>query len=150
MRTRSKLWLLLPVAMACSGAEPTSTEIKPDFDVMCSPPRANVIAGPPVTRVKNSDSGTKFTVKNNCNVGLDLTLTTSRTGAVASVGAPSPTTMTLAPGTAKAAFVTYHTGSPGTGTVVLTATTELGDVSWGTLQVTVTNEGFGSEFASTD
>jgi hypothetical protein len=125
--------------MACSGAEPTSNEIKPQFSETCTPPKADVVAGVPISRVKNADFGTKFVVQNNCSVELHLTFTTSRTGAVASVGAPSVVTTTLDPGGSVNVFASYHTGAPGTGTVVLTATTSLGDHSSGVLQVTVTN-----------
>jgi hypothetical protein len=139
MRQQTILSLLLLGGLACSGSESLPTETRPEFTPMCVPPRANVTAGVPVTRVKNSNFSTKFTVKNNCTSTMALTFTTSRTGAVATVTAPSPTTKVLAPGTSVAVFVGYHTGSPGSGTVVLTATTDFGDTSWGELQVTVTN-----------
>jgi hypothetical protein len=137
MRTRSQLCLLLPIALACSGTEPT--EVQPEFAIMCSPPRATVASYPTISRLKNSSYSKSFTVRNNCSVGVSLTLKSSRTGAIASVGTPSPATMTLAAGTAKSAAVSYRTGAPGSGTVVLTATTTAGRASWGTLYVTVTN-----------
>jgi hypothetical protein len=106
--------------------------------VMCSPPRATVTTSAPVTRVKNTNYSNKFTVKNNCSVGIDLDFSTSRTGAVATVGSGgSPAT--LAPGASLSRIVSYHTGSPGSGTVTLTANTDGGASSFGTLQVTVTN-----------
>jgi len=139
MQIRSKLYLLLPVVLACSGTDITSTDVKPQFAVMCSPPRATIPNLVAVTRAKNSDFTANFTVKNNCGVKLTLTLTASRTGAITRINARSPQSMILPSGTSQAASVSYHTGSPGTGTVVLTATTSRGVPSWGSQTVTVTN-----------
>ena len=139
MRTRSKLSLLLPVALACSGTDITSTDAKPQFTVMCSPRRATIPNLLEVTRVKDANFTTEFVVKNNCPVRITVTLTASRTGAITKINSRTPHSMILRSGTSQTAFVSYDTGSPGTGTVVLTATTSLGAASWGSQTVTVTN-----------
>jgi hypothetical protein len=139
MRTQFKLCLLLSLLVACSGTDSVPTETKPELAVMCSPPRATVSSSPIIPRIRDRNYSTSFTVGNNCSVGLSLNLTGSRTGAVTRVGTPNPSTMTLAAGASKPVVLSYHTGAPGSGTVVLTATTKAGTASWGVLYVNVTN-----------
>jgi hypothetical protein len=141
MRPRLLLPLLVPIALSCTGGESGPTEIKPEFLPSCTPPKPTITASPTaVSKAANSPGSTKFIVKNNCTVNVTgLTFQSSRTGAVASVGAPSPAVVnSIAPGASVAVFVGYTTGSPGTGTVVLTSTTDPGAVSTGAQTVTVT------------
>ncbi|HZN99062.1 MAG TPA: hypothetical protein VFB61_15115 [Gemmatimonadales bacterium] len=141
MRPRLLLPLLLPVALSCSGGEPSPTEIKPEFVPACTPPKPTVTASPTsVSKPASSTGSAKFIVKNNCTVNVNgLTFQSSRTGAVATVGAPSPALVnSIAPGASVAVFVSYTTGAPGTGTVVLTSTTDPGAVSTGAQAVSVT------------
>jgi hypothetical protein len=58
---------------------------------------------------------------------------------VATVTSSSVASMSLPSGTSQTTFVGFHTGAPGTGKVILTATTDLGAASFGELAVTVTN-----------
>jgi hypothetical protein len=137
---------LLLAALACSGSESAPTEVKPQFAVSCSPARPTITTTSPVTRTPNSGPYTaKFTVKNNCTVTLSgWVLTTSRTGSVTTVSAPSPQTFTgLAPGQSISVSATYSVGAAGTGTVVLTATSDVGTTSSGVLNVTVTASAIG-------
>jgi hypothetical protein len=67
-----------------------------------------------------------------------MTLTSRRTGAVTSVGAPNPDVVNkLAPGVSVTVTVSYNAGSPGSGTVVLTATTDFDASAVGSQAVTV-------------
>ena len=144
MRPRLLLPLLVPIALSCTGGEPTPTEIKPEFVPSCTPPKPTITASPTtVTKAANTTGSARFSVKNNCTVNVTgLTFRSSRTGAVATVGAPSPSTVnSIAPGASILVNVGYTTGSPGTGTVVLTSTTDFGDVSTGAQTVTVTGAG---------
>ena len=141
MRTFAPLAVLLSALAACSSNDNSPTGLKPEFTENCQPPRLAVSNPPAVTKPRNTSSSTKFIVSNGCSVPLGgWTASTSRTGAVVSVGAPSIVNLpTLAPGASVAVFVGYTTGSSaGTGTVVLTVTNDLGTVSRsGSLTVTV-------------
>jgi hypothetical protein len=145
MRPHTMLSLLLPAALACSGSDPSPTELKPEFVTACTPPKPTVTASPTsVTKSPNTTGSTKFIVKNNCTSNVtDMTFTSSRTGAVTSVGAPSPAILNvLAPGASASVFVTYSVGASGSGMVVLTANSA-GGVSTGSQAVTVTGVAFG-------
>jgi hypothetical protein len=137
MRRRSLLFLVLPIALSCTGGDPNPTEVKPEFTVKCSPLKVTINNPPAQTKPANTSGSTKFTVTNNCTANIAVDFTTSRTGAVATVGAPSPTSATVLSGQSVAVFVAFTTGSPGTGTAALKATPDLGTVSTGTLTVTV-------------
>jgi hypothetical protein len=78
-------------------------------------------------------------VQNNCTKRLSgWSLTSSRTGIVTSVSAPSRTTLPpLDPGKAVNVYVPYRVGSSGTGTVVLLASSSSGLTSFGYQKVTV-------------
>jgi hypothetical protein len=83
-----------------------------------------------------------FFIHNNCNnVSSTWNLGSSRTGAVSSVAAPIPSSLTLAGGATTKVRVTYTTGSaPGTGTVRLSAIAVGSDANaTAILNVTVTN-----------
>jgi hypothetical protein len=150
MRPRTMLSLLLPAALACSGREPSPTEVRPEFVIAC--PRATITASPTsVTKSPNTTGSTKFIVTNNCTTNLiGLASVSSRTGAVTSVGSPSPSTLgTLAPGASASVLVSFNVGSSGTGTVVLTGTPDLGTASTGTQAVTVSG-GTGVPFGPAD
>jgi hypothetical protein len=128
---------------ACSGEGATPTDVRPAFDnVPCINNVAVQIPGDgTITKPRNTTTTVRLKVQNLCsNSSSTWDLTTSRSGAVASVSAPSPSSITLAPSAAASVFVTYTTGgTAGTGTVKLTATQDLGIITrTGTLTVTVT------------
>ncbi len=141
MRVYVPLAVLLSMLAACSSSDSSPTGLKPEFTVNCVPPRLTVSNPPATTKPRNTSSSPKFIVTNNCSVSIGGWIaSTSRTGAVASVGAPSIVDLpTLAPGASVAVFVGYTTGSSaGTGTVVLTVTNDPGTLSRaGSLTVTV-------------
>jgi hypothetical protein len=89
--------------------------------------------------VKNTQYTTIFVVSNKCTTGMALEFTAGRSGAVASIVSVTPATKVLAAGAGVKVFVAHKTGSPGTGTLTLTATTDPGDSRTGVQQVTVTN-----------
>ena len=144
MRTSGLVPLLLSaIAVACSGPEPAPTESRPEFGTSpCSVP--TVSANPKsVSRPAQSTQQATFTVVDNCG-GANGTweLFATRTGAVSSIVTQSAATVTLTTGQAKTVTVSYTTGSPGSGTVVLQAFIENPPAplrkSSGTLIVTVT------------
>jgi hypothetical protein len=141
MRPRTMFCLLLPATLACSEKEPSPTEVRPEFEATCpSPPRATVTASPTSRTVApNTTGSTRFFVTNNCTQTIPgSTLTSSRTGAVTSVGTPSPATVPAqAPGTSATVWVTYTVGSPGSGTVVLNALSEADGTTSGFQTLTV-------------
>lgn len=146
MRTRTMVAILLPAALACSGGDTSPTEVRPEFATACSPPKPRITASPTaVTRPAGATSSTKFVATNNCTVNLvGWTLTSSRTGAVVSVGAPSRASLPiLGPNQYVNVYVSYRLGSSGTGTVVLLARSRAGLTSFGYQGVTVgTSAGF--------
>jgi hypothetical protein len=149
MRTRTLLSMLTPAVLACSEREPSPTELRPEFAVSCTPPRPTVAASPAsVTKAPNSAGSATFFATNNCTVTLTgMTFTSSRTGAVTSVGTPNPATLaTLAPGAGQKVTVSYNVGPSGSGTVVLTARLESDATSSGSQTVTVTQAGTGVPF----
>ena len=140
MRIRTMLSLLLPAALACSGSNTAPTEAGPEFATACSSPKPKITASPTaVTVLPGARGSTKFVAKNNCAVNLvGWTLTSSRTGAVASVGTPSRSSLpTLSPGQSVNVYVSYVAGTSGTGTVVLLARSRSGSSSFGYQGVTV-------------
>jgi hypothetical protein len=137
MRTRSKLCLLLPFALACSE---TPTEIKPSFAPSCTPPLPAIVSPAAVSVPKSTNFASAFSVSNKCTVTMALDFTGGRTGAVLRVDSLRPRTAVLAPGAGVKVFVFARTASsPGTGTVTMTARTDPGDSRTGVRQVTVTN-----------
>jgi hypothetical protein len=124
MRTRTMVALLLPAALACSGSKTAPTEDGAEFATACSTPKPKITASPTVvTRAPGTTGTAKFVAANNCTTNLvGWTLTSSRTGAVTSVAAPSRSSLpTLSPGQSVNVYVSYRVGSSGTGTVVLLA-----------------------------
>jgi hypothetical protein len=130
--------LLAAVALSCSGDDPAITGLKPEFaGGGCA---STVLPNPAsVTKAPNSAGTTTFIVKNTCPSTLTgIALASSRTGAVTSVGTPNPPTIPqLAAGASQNVTISYNVGSSGSGTVVLTSTTDFGDVSSGSQTVTV-------------
>ena len=134
--------LLLTAALGCSSRDSFPTEATPDFAIVCSPPKPRIAASPTaLTQPAAARDTTKFVVKNNCTIRLTgWTLTSSRTGAVTSVSAPSRTTLPpLDPGKVVNVYVSYRVGSSGTGTVVLLATSTSGLTSFGYQTITVSS-----------
>jgi hypothetical protein len=132
----------LTAALGCSSRDTFPTEAKPEFATACSPPKPHIAASPTArTQPAGARDTTKFVVKNNCTRRLTgWTLTSSRTGAVTSVTAPSRTTLPpLDPGKVVNVYVSYRVGSSGTGTVVLLATSGSGLTSFGYQTVTVSS-----------
>jgi hypothetical protein len=139
MRIPSKLGLLLPFALACAESAPTGP--RPSFAEACSPPRPTITVPTTVLSVpKNTNFTQAFGVTNKCTVGMVLDFTGGRTGAVLRVDSLKPLRASLSPGSGIKVFVYARTASTtGSGTVTLTATTDLGDTRTGVRQVTVTN-----------
>lgn len=140
MRPRTMLSLLVPTALACSGSEPSPTELRPQFAPSC--PFASITPNPSsVTKGPGTQGTASFIAKNNCTSTVPgLTFTSSRTGAVTSVGVPSPRVLaSLAAGASVTVSVSYTLGASGSGTVVLTGTTDFGQTSLGTQTVTVSS-----------
>ncbi len=134
--------LLLTAALGCSSRDTLPTETSPEFAIACSKPKPRIAANPTaVTQTSGTRDTTKFVVQNNCTKRLSgWTLTSSRTDAVTSVGAPSRTRLPpLDPGKAVNVYVSYRVGSSGTGTVVLLATSSSGLTSFGYQKVTVSD-----------
>ena len=146
MRTHRMALMLLPAALACSNGGTSPTEAQPDFATACSPAKPKIAAEPTaVTRLPGATGTTKFTVRNNCATTLTgWSLTSSRTGAVTSVGAPSRARLpSLVPNQSVNVYVSYRLGSSGTGSVVLLARSASGLNSFGYQGVTVgTSAGF--------
>jgi hypothetical protein len=132
--------LLLTAALGCSSRDTLPTEASPAFATACSTSKPRIAASPTaVTQPSGASRTTKFVVKNNCTTRLiGWALTSSRTGAVTRVNAPSLTTLPpLDPGEFVNVYVSYRLGSSGTGTVVLLATSTSGLTSFGYQTVTV-------------
>jgi hypothetical protein len=152
MRTSRLLSVLLPsVALACPGPEPSPTESRPEFAVACTTP--TVSANPKsVSQPAQATRQVIFTVSAACGAGAAGTweLFATRTGAVSTIAAISAGTVTLTAGQSAPVTVTYTTGNPGTGTVVLEAFIENPPAplrkSSGTLNVTVTAAATGIPF----
>jgi hypothetical protein len=139
MRTVTIASLLLPAALACSGHDTAPTEAGAEFATACSTPKPKITANPTeVARAPGTTGTAKFVAINNCTVKLaGWTLTSSRTGAVTSVAAPSRSSLpTLSPGQSVNVYVSYRVGSTGSGTVVLLAR-RAGLTSFGYQGVTV-------------
>ena len=139
MRTHTMVVLLLPLGLACSGSGTAPTEARPEFATACATPKPKITASPTaVTRPPGTTGTAKFVATNNCTTNLvGWTLTSSRTGAVTSVAAPSRSSLpTLSPGQSVNVYVSYRVGSTGTGTVVLLAR-RAGLTSFGYQGVTV-------------
>jgi hypothetical protein len=131
---------LLSAALGCSDRETLPTEVSPDFAIACSTPKPRIAASPTaVTRLSGARGTATFVAQNNCARRLTgWALTSSRTGAVATVDAPSVTTLPpLDPGQSVNVSVSYRLGSSGTGTVVLLATSSSGLTSFGYQTITV-------------
>jgi hypothetical protein len=142
MRPRIALPMLVLSAFACSGDGASPTDLRPEFVDGPCPPSATIATPAPVTKLTQTTSRVYFFIHNNCNnVSSTWNLGSSRTGAVASVAAPSATSLTLAGGATTKVGLTYTTGSaPGTGTVRLSATAVGSDANaTAALTVTVTN-----------
>jgi hypothetical protein len=142
MRLPSSVLLVVPglFLAACSGNETAPTDASPEFATACSTPKPKITAAPTaVTRAPGASGTTTFVATNNCTGTLTgWTLTSSRTGAVTSVGAPSRTSLpTLSPGQSVNVSVAYRVGSSGTGTVVLLARSRTGLTSFGYQGITV-------------
>jgi hypothetical protein len=140
MRIPMMASLLLSAALACSGSDTSPTEAGPELATACAFPKPKFTASPTAVTVPPGTSGsTKFVAKNNCTVNLvGWTLTSSRTGAVTSVSAPSRSSLpTLSPGQSVNVFVSYRAGSSGSGTVVLLARSRTGSSAFGYQGVTV-------------
>jgi hypothetical protein len=142
MRSYLPLAVLSSLLAACSASETViPTDQGPAFTESCQPPRLTVLNPAPVTKPRNTVTHTRFTVKNNCTTTIGgWSASASRTGAVATINAVTPTAIpTLAPGASTLVDVNYTTGSSaGTGTVVLTVTNDPGTLSKsGSLTVTV-------------
>jgi hypothetical protein len=134
--------LLLTAALGCSSRDTFPTEATPEFATSCSTPKPRIAASPTaLTQPSGARDTTKFVVKNNCTTRLTgWTLTSSRTGAVTGVSAPSRTKLPpLDPGKFVNVYVSYRVGSSGTGTVVLLATSASGLTSFGYQTVTVSS-----------
>ena len=140
MRTRTLFLMLLPAALACSEYESTPTETRPDFATACSTPKPKIVASPTAAIEAPGVSGTaKFVATNKCTTNLaGWALTSSRTGAVISVTAPSRASLpTLAPGQSVSVYVSYQLAGSGNGTVVLLARSRAGVTSFGYQGITV-------------
>jgi hypothetical protein len=142
MRSSRKLvvTLLLTTALGCSAGDSLPTEASPELAIFCATSKPRIAASPTaVTRLSGSRGTATFVVQNNC--GRRLTgwaLTSSRTGAVTVVSAPSLTTLPpLDPGASVNVSVPYRVGTSGTGTVVLLATSTSGLTSFGYQTITV-------------
>jgi hypothetical protein len=124
MRRHTMFSLLLPAALACSGSEPTA--IKPEFATGCTV-LPTFTAPAAASLLTDASSQSLFVLKNNCATTSSgpWDFTASRTGAVSSVGTPSPSFVTMAGGASAKITVPFNTGSTaGTGTVKLTATND--------------------------
>jgi hypothetical protein len=140
MQTRNLLLVLLPAALACSASDTAPTEAQPEFAKACSTPTPKIAASPTaVTKAPGASGTTKFVASNNCTTNLvGWTLTSSRTGAVTSVTAPSRASLpTLAPGQSVNVYVSYRVGSSGFGTVMLLSRSRAGLNSFGYQGITV-------------
>jgi hypothetical protein len=140
MRTLTIASVLLPAALACSGSSTAPTEAQPEFATACATPKPKITASPTaVIRAPGTTGTAKFVATNNCAINLvGWTLTSSRTGAVTSVAAPSRSSLpTLSPGQSVNVYVSYRVGSSGTGTSVLLARSRAGLTSFGYQGVTV-------------
>jgi hypothetical protein len=132
------------VALGCSGRDPVANELRPEFATACTRlPTVNSVPAS-VTKAPNSAASALFSVHNNCASGTSgfWDFSASRTGQVISAGPPSPQFATIAGGANGQISVPYNTGSAGTGSVKLSATSDapFGTAS-GTQAVTVSGGG---------
>jgi len=147
MRARPTHALLVTAALSCTGSQPT--EIKSDL-LTANDCGVTVTANPlSVNKLPGTDNTATFAVKNTCgSASGPVDFTASRTGAVTSTSTITPSVIPspgLTANQSKNVTVAYHTGAtPGSGTVVLTATrdaTSPPTVSSGSQTVDVSNGG---------
>ena len=129
--------LLASFALSCSGDGSAPIEAPEDcttpVTVTPEPASASILA--------QSEAQSHFVVSNGCpSSSGPWNMTASGAGAVASVGTPSPSVMTLDGGAAMEVIVPLVSGAPGSGTVQLVATStgSPSRMSSGTQNVTVT------------
>jgi hypothetical protein len=151
MRPRTMLFLFIPVALSCSGDDPALTANRPGFSVTCPPPPLAITATPSssTTASPNSSGTATFLVSDGCTDGVDVGLIASRSGAVLTVGTPSPSFVSLNSNQSVTVSVPYTVGPSGTGTVVLGSRPTPSTMS-GSLAVTVSQTGAGVPFGPAD
>jgi hypothetical protein len=142
--------LLSAVALACSSDDPSVTGTRPGLSVTCPPPVILIIPSPSsTTRSPNTSATATFTVKDDCADGMDFGLIASRTGAVTTVGTPSPSFLSMNSSQQVTVSVPYTVGASGSGTVVLGSRPTPSQYS-GSLAVTVSQTGAGVPFGPSD
>jgi hypothetical protein len=140
MRISTLPYIALIAALGCSSSNSAPTEARPEFATACSTPKPRITVSPTaVTRTPGATATAKFIATNSCTVNLSgWSLSSSRTGSVTSVSAPSRSSLpTLTPGQSVNVYVSYRVGSSGNGTVVLLARSRNGTTSFGYQGVTV-------------
>jgi hypothetical protein len=120
--------VLLAAISACSGDGSTPTDVRPQFDGGGCTNSATIGASPKFVTVARNATGTAtYTITNTCpSTPSTWAFIMTRTGAVASVGNPSPVGVTLAGGASAVVTVPFTAGSTaGSGTVRIQAYADL-------------------------